>query len=228
MSTALQPVITKAGLAAILRADNTGVAAQITHIALGTSGYTPSADQKSLVAQTAKYPIAGGERLSSTLLHLTALADGDRAFWVKEIGFLLSDGTLLAVWSHPTEALAYKSASTDLLLAYDLSIQALPANSVTIESGEAGLSLSLAEPLVAQANAMIAQHLRTLKASDKADAEAERQRVSGEQIYNLLSRVQELERRQDVDREGLLSAIVSNSSGLISLQLLFLKNHYGA
>ncbi|WP_445677423.1 phage tail-collar fiber domain-containing protein [Pseudomonas putida] len=221
-------MITKAGLAAILRADNTGIAAQITHIALGTSGYTPSANQKSLVAQTAKYPIAGGERLSSTLLHLTALADGDRAFWVREIGFLLSDGTLLAVWSDSSTPLAYKSADTDLLLAYDLSLAALPADSVTIISSEAGLSLSLAEPLVAQANAMIAQHLRTLKTLDKADAEAEKQRVSGEQIYNLLSRVLELERRQDVDREGLLSAIVANSSGLISLQLLFLKNHYGA
>ncbi|MCE0904714.1 phage tail protein [Pseudomonas alloputida] len=129
MSTALQPVITKVGLAAILRADNTGIAAQITHVVLGTSGYTPSADQKSLVAQTAKYPIAGGERLSSTLLHLIALADGDRAFWVREIGFLLSDGTLLAVWSDSSTPLAYKSADTDLLLAYDLSLAALPADS---------------------------------------------------------------------------------------------------
>ncbi len=148
MSTALQPVI-KAGLAAILRADNTGIAAQITHIALGTSGYTPSADQRSLVAQTAKYPISGGERLGSTLLRLTALADGDHAFWLREIGFLLSDGTLLAVWSN-----------SSTLLPYDLSLAALPADSATIISNEAGLSLSLAGPLAAQEQTLIAEHLR--------------------------------------------------------------------
>lgn len=219
MSTPLQPVITKAGLAAILRADNTGIAAQITHIALGTSGYTPTADQKSLVAQTAKYPIAGGERLSSTLLHLTALADGDRAFWVREIGFLLSDGTLLAVWSDSSTPLAYKSADTDLLLAYDLSLAALPADSVTIISNEAGLSLSLAGPLAAQAQALIAEQLRGLQRQDQLDQQGEWQRVAGEQISRLLLRMAEVERRQDADREGFSSAVISSVSAVMAEQL---------
>lgn len=219
MSTPLQPVITKAGLAAILRADNTGIAAQITHIALGTSGYTPSAEQKSLVAQVAKYPIAGGERLSSTLLHLTALADGDRAFWVREIGFLLSDGTLLAVWSDSSTPLAYKSASTDLLLAYDLSLAALPADSVTIVSNEAGLSLSLAGPLAAQAQALIAEQLRGLQRQDQIDQQGQWQRVAGEQVALLLSRMAAVEARQNIEREAQASCSVSNASALVSEQL---------
>ncbi|WP_447809275.1 phage tail-collar fiber domain-containing protein [Pseudomonas putida] len=219
MSTALQPVITKVGLAAILRADNTGIAAQITHVVLGTSGYTPSADQKSLVAQTAKYPIAGGERLSSTLLHLTALADGDRAFWVREIGFLLSDGTLLAVWSDSSTPLAYKSADTDLLLAYDLSLAALPADSVTIISNEAGLSLSLAGPLAAQAQALIAEELRGLQRQDQLDQQGQWQRVAGEQLSRLLSRMSDVERRQDADREGLASGLIGNAAAVVADQL---------
>lgn len=223
MSTALQPVITKVGLAAILRADNTGIAAEITHVVLGTSGYTPSADQKSLVAQTAKYPIAGGERLSSTLLHLTALADGDRAFWVREIGFLLSDGTLLAVWSDSSTPLAYKSADTDLLLAYDLSLAALPADSVTIISNEAGLSLSLAGPLAAQAQALIAEQLRGLQRQDQLDQQDQWQRVAGEQISRLLLRMSEVEARQEADRNGLASAAVGNASAVIAEQLYGLQ-----
>jgi len=219
MSTPLQPVITKAGLAAILRADNTGIAAQITHIALGTQGYTPSADQKSLIAQTAKYPIAGGERLSSTLLHLTALADDGRAFWVREIGFLLSDGTLLAVWSDPTTPLTYKSATTDLLLAYDLSLAALPADSVTIISNDAGLSLSLAAPLAAQAQALIAEQLRGLQQQDQLDQQGQWQRVAGDQISLLLSRMSEVERRQDADREGLASAAIGNAAAVVAGQM---------
>lgn len=223
MSTPLQPVITKAGLAAILRADNTGIAAQITHIALGTSGYTPSADQKSLVAQTARYPIAGGERLSSTLLHLTALADGDRAFWVREIGFLLSDGTLLAVWSDSSTPLAYKSADTDLLLAYDLSLAALPADSVTIISNEAGLSLSLAGPLAAQAQALIAEQMRGLLQQDQLDQQDQWQRLAGEQISRLLLRMSEIEARQEADRNGLASAAVGNAPAVIAEQLCGLQ-----
>lgn len=228
MSTPLQPVITKAGLAAILRADNTGIAAQITHIALGSTGYTPDDGQKSLVNQVAKYPISGGERLSSTLLHLTALADGTRAFWVREVGFLLSDGTLLAVWSHPTEALTYKSANTDVLLAYDLSLAALPANSVTIVSGEAGLSLSLAEPLAAQAASLIAEQLRGLKRADAAEQAGEKLRIAGEQINDLVPRMKAAEKRQDADREMFAEVHVAQTASVLAEQLRGLKQQDSA
>lgn len=228
MSTPLQPVITKAGLAAIWRADNTGVAAEITHMVLGTAGYTPRTDQKSLQAQVAKYPIAGGERLSSTQIHMTAVADDERAFWVREVGFLLSDGTLLAVWSHPTEALTYKPADADLLLAYDVSLAALPANSVIINSIPGGLNLTMAGPLAAMASSLIAEQLRGVQQQDQVTAQATQQRIAGEQITNLLSRMKAAELRQDADREGLLSAAVSNAAGLIALQTLVVQHIHGA
>lgn len=223
MSTPLQPVITKAGLAAIFTADNTGLSAKIGSIVLGTSGYTPDANQKSLVNQVAEYPITGGERLSSTLLHIVALADGDKAFWAREIGFKLTTGALLAVWSHPTEALAYKAANTDLLLAYDLSLSALPANSVTIESNEAGLSLSLAAPLAAQAAAHIAELLRGVQRKDQLDVQAETQRIAGEYIANLMARMKAVEQRQAGDYEGLVSAIAANATAVVSMQHLLIK-----
>ncbi|MDD2059138.1 phage tail protein [Pseudomonas putida] len=228
MSTPLQPVITKAGLAAIWRADNTGVSAEITHVVLGSAGYTPRTDQKSLQAQVAKYPIAGGERLSSTQIHLTAVADDDRAYWVREIGFLLSDGTLLAVWSHPTEALTYKPADADFVLAYDVSLAALPADSVIINSVPGGLNLTLAGPLAAQASALIAEQLRGLQQQDQIAVQAGQQRIAGEQIANLLSRMKAAEQRQDADREGLLSAAISNAAGLIALQTLVVQHIHGA
>ena len=228
MSKPLQPVITKAGLAAIWRADNTGVAAEITHVVLGTAGYTPRNDQKSLQAQVAKYPIAGGERLSSTQIHLTAVADGEPAFWVREVGFLLSDGTLLAVWSHPTEALTYKPADADLVLAYDVSLAALPADSVTIISTPGGLNLTLAGPLAAQASALIAEQLRGLQQQDQIVDQAARQRIAGEHIANLLSRMKAAEQRQETDREGLLSAAVCNAAGLIALQTIVVQHIHGA
>lgn len=227
MSTPLQPVITKAGLAAIWRADNTGVAAEITHMVLGTAGYTPRTDQKSLQAQVAKYPIAGGERLSSTQIHMTAVADDERAFWVREIGFLLSDGTLLAVWSHPTEALTYKPADADLLLAYDVSLAALPADSVIINSTPGGLNLTLAAPLAAQAAALIAEQLRGLQRQEILEFQAKQHQIEGQQIANLMDRMRAAESRQDSDRDNLLTAVAANATALISLQHLFSQKTLG-
>lgn len=228
MSTALQPQITKAGLAAIWNATSTGLSAEISHIGLGSAGYTPSADQKTLRTQVVKYPISGGQKLSSTLIHLTAVADDAAAFWVREVGFFLSDGTLLAVWSHATEALTYKSANTELLLAYDLSLEALPANSVTINSTSAGLNLTLAEPLAAQATAMIAEQLRNLKQDDRLTAQERLQLVAGNQITSLLQRTSAAEQAHTDAREGLLSAAVASAIAITSLQTTVIQHIHGA
>ncbi len=216
MSTPLQPVITKTGLAAIFTADNTGVSARIGSIVLGTSAYAPNADQKSLISQVAEYPIADGERLTSTLLHITALVDGPQAFWVREIGFKLTTGQLLAVWSHPTEVLAFKSADTDLLLAYDLSLAALPADSVTIVSTGAGLSLSLAGPLAAQANALLAEQLRGLKQQDLLADHAQQHRVANGQLAAVLDRLSQAETRQSIDQADLSEQGAALAAGLVA------------
>lgn len=227
MTTPLQPVITTAGLAAIWRADNTGVAAEITHIGLGTSAYTPVKSQTALKARKGLYPVSDGERLSETLLHLTAVADDTLEYWVREVGFYLSDGTLLAVWSDPTAALAYKSTAAQLLLAYDLSLSALPADSVTINSTGAGLNLTLAAPLASLANALIAEQLRGLKRDDKQLETARLLDIAGRQIDGLLGRVSELERLESERYDGLLSSAIANATGLMALQTLVLKHIYG-
>lgn len=155
MSTPLVPTILEVGLNAIWRAGNDGLAAQITHVALGDMGYTPNQGQTGLRAEKARYAVADGQRVSSRQIHLTALADGNAEFWVREIGFVLADGTMLAVWSDPVRPLAYKAAGVDLLLAYDLTLSAVPADSVTVQSTGAGLSLAMAEEYATLSTAMI-------------------------------------------------------------------------
>jgi hypothetical protein len=228
MSTGLQPVITKAGLAAILSATKTGLSAEISHIALGSQAYTPSADQKTLRNEVARFPISSGQKLSSTLLHLTAVADGTTAYWVKEVGIFLKDGTLLAVWSHLTEALAYKAANIDLLLAYDLSLAALPADSVTITSMAAGLNLTLAEPLAALATALIAEQVRGMELRDRVASQERLQRIAEEQISSLLVRASAAEKSATETRDGLLSLAVANTTGLMALQYNQIQKLLGA
>lgn len=219
MSTPLQPVITKAGLGAIWRQDHTGLAAEITHVVVGTAGYTPLNTQTALRAQVAKFPISDGEKLSETLLHVTALADGPLAVWVREIGFLLADGTLLCVWSHPTEVLAYKPAGADLLLAYDLSLTALPPGSVTITSTGAGLNLTLSEELAALASASIADMLRGMRQQDALDSQEKVDLVVGQQITNLMGRMKAAEQRQDSDYEGMVTVSAALAAGEFSEML---------
>jgi len=56
MSAPLKPVILESGLAAIWRATNDGVSAQITHIALGDAGYDPSQAQQGMRSMKVRYP----------------------------------------------------------------------------------------------------------------------------------------------------------------------------
>ncbi|NBB33786.1 phage tail protein [Pseudomonas sp. BC115LW] len=212
----LQPVITKAGLSAVWRKDKTGLAAQITHVVIGTEGYTPANTQTALRKQVAVYPISDGETLSSTLLHVTAVADGPQAIWVREIGYLLSDGTLFAVWSHPTDVLAYKPAENKLLLAYDLSLTALPPDSVTITSTGAGLNLTLSEELAALATASIADILRGLEQQDVVESQAKLHQLEGGQIANLMERMRKAEARQDSEYAGFTELAAAQASASIA------------
>lgn len=163
MTQPLLPTLLEVGLNAIWRAGNDGLAAQITHIALGDTAFVPSQAMTALPGERARYPVADGKKISSRDIHITALADGDAEFWVRGIAFMLADGTCLALWSDPARPLAYKAAGVDLLLAYDLTLSAVPADSVTVHSTGAGLNLAMAEEFATLASAMVAlQHL-TLK-----------------------------------------------------------------
>lgn len=170
MSTPLEPVILDVGLSALFNQTQDGFAARITHIALGDDGHTPSRSQTGLRRERARYPVADGRKVSPNQIHVTALADGPESFWVREVGFVLEDGTFLAVWSHPTQILAYKAAYVDLLLAYDLNLQALPADSVTVVSTGANLSLVLAEELAGVATGHISLLRRQVALQDRVDA----------------------------------------------------------
>ena len=173
--TALVPVITTAGLAAVFNAESDGMAARITHIALGDNARNPSKNEFKLVNERRRVSIADGQRVSDHQIHLTGVVDGDGPeFWVREVGFFLEDGTLLAVWSD-SNPLAYISNAVPLLLAFDLRLDALPAESVTVEGTGANLSLAAwGEQYTANAAAIVDNMARQV---------------------DLLFRVQELEKR---------------------------------
>lgn len=149
--TPLVPVIQQAALAAIQRADATGLALKVTHIAIGSAAYAPTQGHTALNAELARYPIAAGQSLSDTILHMEVLADGAIEGWVREVGVICNDNLLLAVWSHPEQVIGYKPANQTLAIAFDFDLSVLPAKSVTIHTTGPQLGLCMAEHLSVQA-----------------------------------------------------------------------------
>lgn len=153
MSTALRPIITDAGLQAVFAASNAGVAAEITHVAVGTGRYAPDAARTTLQSEAQRVAVAGGQRTGPKTIAIGALVEGEVEYWVNEVGFFLADGTLFAVWSNPERSLAFKSASVPLSLTFDLALLALPDNAVSWNASTPNLNLSVATEFAALATA---------------------------------------------------------------------------
>ncbi|WP_139165785.1 phage tail protein [Chromobacterium amazonense] len=199
-STPLIPIILDSGLKAIQLASQDGVQLRITHVALGDAGYAPSAGQTMLKRERARYPIADGRSEGPRQLHLTALADDDKEFWIREVAFILEGGQPLAIWSHRTQALAYKQAGMQLLLAYDLALSGVPADCVTVQSTGAGLNLSLAGELAALASAQIDEAGRGVARDDQLQAQDRQQQVFNRQLDLLQQQLSRMEAQQQAAR----------------------------
>lgn len=123
---ALVPVLTRAGMRAVFNASRDGLSAKVSHLAFGDSAYSPTGDETALKSEKVRIPIAGGSWVGGFTVHMTGLLDAGPSFWIKECGMILSDGTLLAVWSDPATPLAYKTDGVPIVTAFDLTLEALP------------------------------------------------------------------------------------------------------
>lgn len=168
--------ITQTGLNQAVQASANGISLEITHVALGTAGYTPSRSATSLQAEVAREPIAGGANVSGTQIHLTAIFNDNNQFSAKEIGFFLSDGTLFAVDSHPTDILIYKHSSATLIEAFDLVLDAVPTGSITVNT-TGDLNLYYAEEFVNFNRSINGNAYRQVTMQSQLDEQAEQIRV---------------------------------------------------
>lgn len=142
MSTTLHPIITQAGLQAMLNAQSNGFNFELTQIKLGDTGWTPDASATDLKNPISQFALTG-EVVNDTQLHITGIDQSANEFWIKEIGFYTNTGVLFAVWSHATQLFAYKSNGVDLALSINLVQTQVPASKITINS-LSGFQLPLA------------------------------------------------------------------------------------
>lgn len=138
---ALVPVLTRAGMRAVFNASRDGLQAKVSHIAFGDSAYTPTGEETALGNERVRVSIAGGSWVGDFTIHMTALLDTGAGFWVRECGIILSDGTLLAVYSDPTTPLAYKTDGVPIVMAFDLTLSQIPKSAITVQAGNVDLTL---------------------------------------------------------------------------------------
>lgn len=175
--TALVPVITNAGRAAVFAASNDGLQATISHLAFGSAAYAPTGGEAVLVSEVARIPVAAGERLGDYSIRISALLDDSPAGWIRECGIILSDGTLFAIYSNPASGLFYKSDGVPLKVVFDLIVETLPPGSLTVVAGDIDLTLSFAEAF-AQLGAAITDTMRHQLSQADEIAELRRQVAS--------------------------------------------------
>lgn len=146
---------TAAGLAELVQAKNQGLKGAITHIAAGTSRYTPTGAETALKSERQRVAIGEYEDLGTGKIRMAAAFKGALEYEVGEFGFFLESGTLLAVYSVAGQLLTYKAATATLVQKFTLDLAALPANSVTVNVGSESLNVLLTEELATVATANI-------------------------------------------------------------------------
>ncbi|ENX3946326.1 phage tail protein [Photobacterium damselae] len=154
---------TKAGLAELISAKNQGLKGALKWVAAGDRSYQPSPDQKSLYSERQRELISDWEEISPTQLRMGAAFKGNLEYEVREVGFFLESGTLLAVYSRPNQLLTYKSASASWIQKFTLDVSPLPTDSITFIEGNNDLNLLLGEELATIATAQIGNMARYLE-----------------------------------------------------------------
>ncbi|AMP13391.1 hypothetical protein [Collimonas pratensis] len=127
----LQIIITNAGRAALVNAEHNGTAPlKITEIGITAAVFTAGKETTALPGEIKRLSTISGEVVAPDTLHVTIRDDGADTYAVRGIGYWLSNGVLLGVYSQP-EPILQKSTQSMMLLAADVVFSDIKATSLT-------------------------------------------------------------------------------------------------
>lgn len=152
MAFALEFKITRAGLSAMIAANNNGLQGLISHLAIGHgvqltspanagTGYEPTGLETALRNEFQRKPFGNGTRLGTNSFVLETAFDGTAQGWINEIGLIMTDGTLFAVWSD-TVPLMFKASNVQTLVAVTTVFEGLPADAIDMVVAAPSLNLT--------------------------------------------------------------------------------------
>ncbi len=138
MPAIINPVITDAGLTAAVDADLNMIQVAITHVAIGSAGYTPSGAETGMVDRRETVSIASGAVSVGGSLTVSVLfpSYAGTPYDAKEIGFYIGDpsagGILFAVYSSTAASGFVFRSSLDFIAQFSLGLTRVPSGSVTV------------------------------------------------------------------------------------------------
>ena len=132
MANAMQIVITDAGLAEVVNAEQSGTAPVIlAQVGIGTGQYQATEDMTTLVAETKRLGSIKGGAVGDNTIHITAADSSADAYSVYEIGVYTDTGVLFAVYSQSTP-IVQKASGAEMMLAIDIILTNGNPDSVTV------------------------------------------------------------------------------------------------
>lgn len=135
--TQLTVAYTTAGINKLLAAKGQGIQEAISHIALGSTAFTPTSTLQSLPGEQERYPIADAQT-GESIMRLGVRATTQSEFAVRGVAGYLDDGTLLFTYSTPDDnsMLTYLTPLVSGLdIRFLLKLDAIPTQSLTVKVG---------------------------------------------------------------------------------------------
>ncbi|MGR3501611.1 phage tail-collar fiber domain-containing protein [Pseudaestuariivita sp.] len=130
-------IITDLGEAKLNAAAGSGLAVEITEIALGDgngANYDPSAQQTALKRELARRPFDKRHMVGTNAWRVTVAFSPDTpAFWVREMGFLDAEGDLIAIWAGQNIA-ARQTGAVEYALQHVLNFSRVREGLVIVEA----------------------------------------------------------------------------------------------
>ena len=127
----LQLIVTKAGRAALINAEQNGTTPlTIASVGLTQASFVPDEDITALPEEFKRLATISGETVAPDTIHVTIRDDSTDTYHVNGIGYWLSNDVLLAVYGQ-TEPILQKSAQSMLLLSADMVLTTVNVASLT-------------------------------------------------------------------------------------------------
>lgn len=173
MSETFTPLVTKAGFAAAMAASAGGFAVNITHVAVGSSGYVVQTNSSGKATQTALFgerqrvEVQDARDVGNGQTDISFVVEGPGDYFIKELGFYLEDGTLFAIASDPDQGLIWKSSLSRAAIALELVFEAVDPGSVTIVAAGPPLQLLMTKEIAVLSTFALRNGLENLRLADR-------------------------------------------------------------
>ncbi len=145
----------------------------ITHVAVGSSGYVVptngngKATQTVLFGERQRVEIQDAREVGNGQTDISFVVEGAGDYFIKEVGFFLDDGTLFAIASHPTQGLIWKSSISRAAIALELVLEAVDPSSINIVAAGPPLQLLLTKEIAILSTIAARNAIENMRLSDR-------------------------------------------------------------